>query len=168
MTKPQISPVERAEFWRFWKWQYNCRNTKYIEAYRKYENCLSQIDKISKERTVSDKDVPEFVSLCNSCQEKYGWVCGVYYDPLDYVCERHGLSLNEGLRYLGISPGPMTVDIRRRIRGAQRVREAKQASEQCKADLLYTPGGSDPKGRSDGDRLARVALWLNEAAIYFV
>lgn len=73
MTKPQISPVERAEFWRFWKWQYTCRNTRYIEAYRKYENYCSQIDKISKERTVTENDVLEFGIFCRSCEEKYGW-----------------------------------------------------------------------------------------------
>jgi len=65
--------------------------------------------------------------------------CGEYGDALDYVCKRHGLSVKDGLKYLGIdNTGTMAVDVRRWIRQVERKRKAKQAYEKRKADLLYT------------------------------
>jgi hypothetical protein len=54
------------------------------------------------------------------------------------VCKRHGLSVKEGLKYLGISTGPMTAEMRQRIAESERKRKEKQAYEQRKRDLLYT------------------------------
>jgi hypothetical protein len=66
------------------------------------------------------------------------WACGVYFDPLDYVCERHGLTVKQGLRYLGIKPGPVTVDMRRRIEAAGRKREVEQKQRRHESDVIFT------------------------------
>jgi hypothetical protein len=66
------------------------------------------------------------------------WACGVYFDALGYVCERHGLTIKQGLRYLGIKQGPVTNEIRQRIRQAERKKRERQAYEQRKRDLMYT------------------------------
>jgi hypothetical protein len=66
------------------------------------------------------------------------WACGVYYDPLDYVCERHGLSVKEGLKYLGISTGPMTAEMRQRIAEKDRKKLQKEKYEQKCKNLMFT------------------------------
>lgn len=73
VTNPNIDPIEWAEFWRFWKWQYTCRNTEYIKAFKKYDKLGHQISALAEKRTVTEKDLAEFNALCDSCQKKYGW-----------------------------------------------------------------------------------------------
>ena len=102
--------------------------------------------------------------------------CGEYGDALDYVCRRHGLSVKEGLKYLGIRTGPMTAEMRKRIAVAGRKRKEKEQRQQYESDLIFTLSKliyhgygvmSEIKTSKDMDKAAHVIDRLPEYEMTF-
>jgi DNA primase len=64
--------------------------------------------------------------------------CGEYGDAADFIQRLHGLSFKEALQHLGIKQGPVTVEMRNRIKQAERKRREKKIFEKKQMDFLYT------------------------------
>lgn len=64
--------------------------------------------------------------------------CGWYGDGVDLLQELHGLTFKEALQRAGIEQGPMTANMRHRVREAEKKRQDRQAYEQRRRGLLYT------------------------------
>jgi hypothetical protein len=64
--------------------------------------------------------------------------CGAGGDAVDFIQKLHDLSFKEALQHLGIEPGPVTLDTRRRIAEAGRKREVEEGRRQRESDLIFT------------------------------
>jgi DNA primase len=64
--------------------------------------------------------------------------CGEYGDAADFIQRLHGLSFKEALQHLGIKQGPVTVEMRNRIKQAKQRREEKEKSQRDISDLVHT------------------------------
>lgn len=76
MTNPNVDPIEAAEFWRFWKWQYTSRSPNYISAYEKW----SDIGRTKLEVSgpipggiTDDGRYSKESELLEYCHNEYGW-----------------------------------------------------------------------------------------------
>lgn len=88
-----------------------------------------------------DDHDPSFVVFNDGHFKCYG--CGEYGDAVDFIQRLHGLhgfDFKEALRYLNITPGPISKKTRRKIQEANRLKAEKDKRKQRLDDLIYTLG----------------------------
>ncbi len=71
MPRQNVDPMEYAEYWIFWLWQYTSRNPEYLDAYNKYHNDILPLQSDNEKRKAFEQ----------RCMEQFG-VCP-YKDPND-------------------------------------------------------------------------------------
>lgn len=68
------------------------------------------------------------------------WACFEYGDAADFIQRLHGVDFKQALSLLGITPGPMTSEVKCKIRAAKLQRELREKREQRIRNLIHTLG----------------------------